>query len=200
MISCSFYLLSSTVSVSHFCVWVCWLEPIITCGSLYVYVHALSLLWQSESVCAHNEQGVSEALYCIIPLYSTPEGRKWSKLRLISPYITVCVFVKSPTHLLSLVSLTEAQPWGLSKEHMYSTSIFTFRSYNIGYSILQQYYYNRETTETYSCSVVKAGIQFLPTLQTKPLIYETIHPILGWFEVVIILRCKLVNLKRTYKD
>lgn len=41
-----------------------------------MYVHALLALWQAESVCVHNEGGVSEALYCIILLYSTPEGRK----------------------------------------------------------------------------------------------------------------------------
>lgn len=46
------------------------------CELVCVCVHALLALWQAESVYAHNEQGVSEALYCIIPLYSTPEGRK----------------------------------------------------------------------------------------------------------------------------
>lgn len=60
-----------------------------------VCVHALLALWQAESVCTHNEQGVSEALCCIILPYSTPEGRKPSECSLLSLYIKMHVFVKS---------------------------------------------------------------------------------------------------------
>lgn len=100
----------------HLSVCVRWLQLIIMCGSLCVCVHALLVLWQAESVCAHNEWGVSEALYCIIPLYSTPEGRKRSECSLISPYITMRVFEKSTTY--HQLGLTEAQPWGFSRAHM----------------------------------------------------------------------------------
>lgn len=68
-----------------------------------MYVHALLVLRQAESVCAHNERGVSEALYCIIPLYTPPEGRKRSKCSLISFYVTMCVLVK----IYCIVSLAE---------------------------------------------------------------------------------------------
>lgn len=94
-------------------------------------VHALLVLWQSESVCAHNEWGVREALCCIIWLYSAPEGRKRSERSLISPYCTSpCVFVKSNTYLISLASVTEAQPWGFSRAHMISLSFFIYKSRN----------------------------------------------------------------------
>lgn len=73
------------------CVSVCWLELIIIRGCLHVYVHVLLALWQAESEWADNERGVSEALYCMILLYSTPEGRKRRKCSHISPYITVVV-------------------------------------------------------------------------------------------------------------
>lgn len=61
----------------HLCVSVCWLELIIICRNFVcLHVHALMVPWQAESVCTYNEWGVSEAMYCIISLYSTPEGRK----------------------------------------------------------------------------------------------------------------------------
>lgn len=77
--------------------WVCWLELIIMCGSLWVYIHALLVLWQAESVCAHNERGVREALYCIILLYSTPEGSEWRKLFDFTLHHCVCVCEVSRT-------------------------------------------------------------------------------------------------------
>lgn len=73
------------------CVSVYWLELIIIRGRLHVYVHVLLALWQAESEWADNEWGVSEALYCMILLYSTPEGRKRRKCSHISPCITVVV-------------------------------------------------------------------------------------------------------------
>lgn len=77
-----------------------------------MYVHALLVLWQAESVHAHNEQGVSAALYHIIPPYLTPEGRKLSKRCLIfALHHHVCVFTALP---LSGASLTGLRPWGFS--------------------------------------------------------------------------------------
>lgn len=108
VISCSFYCQEPCVFFFcvcvcvHLCVSLCWLELIIICKSSCVYVPTLPALWQAESECAHNKWGASKALYFIIPLHGTPNGRKQCKSRLMFAYITTVTSTASSAQHVSL--------------------------------------------------------------------------------------------------
>lgn len=76
-------------------------------------VHALPALWQAESVCAHNEQGVSGELCGIIPRFATPNGQK-AKLKQAGFSLRhSCVLVGQICGFISSASLSENQLWGI---------------------------------------------------------------------------------------
>lgn len=150
------------------------------CVSVCVCLHALLVLWQAESVCACNEWGVSEALYCIIPLQSTPEGRKRSECSLISPYITMRVFEKRTTYFISSVSLTEAQPRRFYRVRLISLSSLVHKWNILCYRVALLLY---EATGKYLCCVLKQEYRGRVELDThctlSLFIWKTIYPLLG---------------------